>query len=144
MHNYVNGCLICIYTVAKPVHDSFYGKGRKMIVLKDVSCTGYEDQISDCTKTELYYDDAIEALNSTEVAGVDCIYDEPTEPPCIVNPNIDPSDACNVAGSFRLSGNSEGRVEYCYNGFWSPLCTMDHKMAVVACSELGYNQYTCQ
>lgn len=117
-----------------------------MILFKDVSCAGYEVRISDCTKTELYYEDAIEALNSTEVAGVDCIYDESAKAPCIVNPDIDPSDGCSVTGSFRLSGSvgSEGRVEYCYDGFWSPLCTMDHKMAVVACRELGYTQYTCQ
>ena len=68
-------------------------------------------------------------LNETEVAGVDCIYDPPTEPPCIDNPDIDPSDACGSLGAFRLVNNgnlstTEGRLEYCYGNWWTPVCTM--------------------
>ena len=75
--------------------DSFYGKNKKTIHLRDVACIGDESEISECTKTQLYFlTDGKAALNNTEVAGVDCIYDEPTEPPCIENPDIDPSDAC--------------------------------------------------
>ena len=101
-------------------------------------------------KTQLYFlTDGKAALNNTEVAGVDCIYDEPTEPPCIENPDIDPSDVCDSPGAFRLTNkelnslSGEGRVEYCYNSFWTPLCYMDNKMAIVACTELGFNQYKC-
>lgn len=120
-----------------------------MIVMQDVSCIGKEKKISDCTKTDISdWSSAIAALNNTEVAGVDCVYDEPTEPPCIANPDIDPSDSCDDIGSFRLhtidSDSDEGRVEYCYDNFWTPLCFMDHKAATVACAQLGFNQYKCK
>ena len=90
-----------------------------------------------------------QAILTDEVAGVDCIYDEPTESPCIENPNVDPSDNCSSAGSFRLTNKGipssiEGRVEYCYNGFWTPLCTMDNRLANVACRQLGHTQYSCK
>ena len=54
--------------------------------------------MSECTKIQLSFPAGKELLNNTEVAGVDCIYDEPTPFPCIVNPDIDPSDSCSSKG----------------------------------------------
>ena len=88
-------------------------------------------------------------MNGTDVAGVDCIYDPPTEPPCIENPDIDPSDACGSLGTFRLINNSnpsttEGRLEYCNGNWWTPVCTMDERTATVACRHFGHTQYSCK
>ena len=87
-------------------------------------------------------------LPETDVAGVDCIYDEPTEPPCITNPKISPSDVCEVDQAFRLVNNgiestSEGRFEYCHDGYWIPTCHMNSFTASVICKQMGFNQYTC-
>ena len=117
--------------------------------MKDVACVGDEDNIADCTKTLIYLTSGKNLLSTTDVAGVDCIFDEPTPPPCIVNPNIDPSDSCNQIGAFRLIKDGvmstiEGRVEYCNGEFWTPLCSMDGITASVACRYLGHTQYYCK
>ncbi len=132
-----------------PVNGSAkFEKPRKAILLESVSCTGTESSLADCTKTELSLAVGKDKLSTTDVAGVDCIYDEPTEPPCIVNPNIDPSDACSEEMAYRLMNNgvkstSEGRFELCHEGYWIPVCHMDSMTASVACRELGFTQYTC-
>ncbi len=88
--------------------------------------------------------------DGTTVAGVDCIFDihsKPTKPPCIDRDEASPVESCTEAGKFRLVNGStdfEGRVEYCYNKFWTPLCIMDNKVAKVACKELGLTQYSCK
>lgn len=49
-------------------------------------------------------------------------------------------------GDFRLVDGvtaNEGRAEYCYNGTWTPLCSMDQNTASIACRQLGYRHYTC-
>ena len=146
---YIHVCILLLYAVAQPKYGSFYGKPKKTIHLRNVNCVGDENSFSECTKTRLsLYSGKLEQTN-TEVAGVDCIYDEPTEPPCIENPDIKPSDDCNSPGSFRLMkkgsvSTNEGRVEYCYNEFWTPLCTMDNRLADVACRQLGHTQYSCE
>ena len=38
--------------------------------------------------------------------------------------------------------SNEGRLEYCYNGQWSPFCTLRSQEATVACRQLGYTHYT--
>ena len=104
--------------------------------------------MSECTKTQLSLSAGRELLNKTEVAGVDFIYDEPTPAPCIVNPDIDPSDSCSSKGSIRLMKNgaestNEGRLEYCNGEFWT-LSSMNNKAVAVACGELGHTQYQCE
>ena len=47
-------------------------------------------------------------------------------------------------GSVRLVNgtlSSEGRVEVCVNGIWSPICDSDwtQQDANVICNQLGYN-----
>lgn len=49
-------------------------------------------------------------------------------------------------GQFRLTNGatpSEGRVEYCYNGEWSPLCYISGTTAALICKAFGYNS-TCK
>ena len=131
------------------MHGSYYGKPNKVIHFKDVSCVGNEDHFADCTRTHLSISVGKEILNGTDVAGVDCKYDPPTEPPCIENPDIDPSDACGSLGAFRLINNGnlstiEGRLEYCNGNWWTPVCTMDERTATVACRHFGHTQYSCK
>ena len=55
-------------------------------------------------------------------------------------------DSC-TPGAARLRGGadaSEGRLEYCYQGQWSPFCWLQDETATVACKELGYTVYTCK
>ena len=50
-------------------------------------------------------------------------------------------------GDVRLvNGNkdNEGRVEYCYNGQWSPMCSLSTYTARLVCKELGYKKYNCK
>ena len=129
--------------------NSHYIKPRKTIHLKNVFCLGDESDLSECTSTQLSLSAGKKLLPNTEVAGVDCIYDEPTPPPCIVTPDADPSDSCSTEGSIRLMKNGvesrlEGRAEYCNGEFWTPLCTMDNRAATVACGQLGHTQYQCR
>lgn len=49
-------------------------------------------------------------------------------------------------GDLRLMGgesDAEGRVEYCYNGQWSPMCSLDGYTSTLICKELGYTQGMC-
>ena len=46
-------------------------------------------------------------------------------------------------GTVRLVGgasSNEGKLEYCYNGAWSPVCYIfQAKEAMVACKQLGFS-----
>ena len=96
----------------------------------------------------LSFENGTLALSTDDVAGVDCIYDVPTEPSCIDKPDGagDQAPTCNNNGGIRLAGAStnEGRLEYCLNGKYTPLCSIDHKTATVACKQLGFTQYSCE
>ena len=102
----------------------------------------------DCSKTQISLNYGKKVLATTSVAGVDCIYDVPTEPPCVQRPAIydTPGSECNNNGDIRLQGSGQtdrGRLEYCYNGYWSPFCKLDPVAASVVCKQRGFTQYTC-
>ena len=131
------------------MYSSHYGKSNKTIHASNVQCSGSEHNIRECHKTQYSLHSGKKQLLTVDVAGVDCIYDEPTPPPCIVKPAVDRSDSCSIKGSIRLmkdgvQSTSEGRVEYCNGTYWSPLCTMDNKAATVVCKQFGYTQYQCK
>ncbi len=51
-------------------------------------------------------------------------------------------------GDVRLFNNNsdasnEGRVEYCYNGVWSPMCSLATYTARLICEQLGFEKYEC-
>ena len=49
-----------------------------------------------------------------------------------------------MPGSVQLSGgaaDSEGVLEYCYNGHWIQFCSLDIEEAIVACKQLGYEPF---
>ena len=137
------------YLVATPLLGSYYGKGRRAVRYINAKCTGTEKRFVNCPITVYSQTQAEGALATNEVASVDCVYDVPTDPPCIARPPLYNSagSECTNNGAVRLQGgasNSEGRVEYCYNGYWSPFCKMDPKAAMVACRQLGFTQYSCK
>ncbi|XP_019850477.1 PREDICTED: scavenger receptor cysteine-rich domain superfamily protein-like [Amphimedon queenslandica] len=131
--------------IAKSIRGSYYGKPRLPVHFKHVSCFGQETSIIQCSKTILSLDSGKLTLNTDDVAGVDCIHDEPTE--CIAPPswiNTEGSQ-CQSNGTIRLEGSEErgtGRLEYCYNGYWSPFCKLDPVAASVVCKQLGFVNYT--
>jgi hypothetical protein len=46
-----------------------------------------------------------------------------------------------------LINDKEGRIEYCHNHRWSPICnqyTLSTRAAYLACQELGYTQNSCK
>lgn len=68
---------------AVAVLGSYYGKPSKTVNLKSVSCLGTESNLNECTKSGLSLINGKAALLTQEVAGVDCIYDVPTQPSCV-------------------------------------------------------------
>ncbi|XP_019854372.1 PREDICTED: scavenger receptor cysteine-rich domain superfamily protein-like [Amphimedon queenslandica] len=137
---YPNGAL------ATPLLGSHFGKGRRAVRYINANCTGTEKRFLNCPITVYSQTQAEAALAVNEVASVDCVYDVPTDPPCIARPSLyDSAGSECTSGAVRLQGGSssgEGRVEYCYNGYWSPFCKMDPKAAMVACRQLGFTQYS--
>ena len=59
------------------------------------------------------------------------------------------ADNCPTGNVKLVGGNtaSEGRVEYCYNGRWSALCTTYTLSQITAsriCFQLGYKEPNCK
>ena len=136
--------IICI-SVAEPVLGSYYGKTNLIIHFKAISCFGHESNILQCSKTTLSLSDGRLAVPSTSVAGVDCIYNEPSE--CIRTPDWvnNAGTECNPNGIIRLQGSEIagiGRLEYCYNGYWSPFCKLNPIAASVICKQFGFLDYS--
>ena len=98
-----------------------------------------------CSKTTLSLNNGKLALATDEVAGVDCIHNNPSE--CIPKPSWTntPGSQCSPNGTIRLQGSQEegtGRLEYCYNGYWSPFCELDPVAASIVCQQLGFVNYS--
>lgn len=61
------------------------------------------------------------------------------------NVHLSTGSAC-TNGQVRLYNGttaSEGRVEYCYERKWTPLCSMNGNTASLVCKQLGFNS-TCK
>ena len=116
-----------------------------MLHFRDVTCFGHETSIMQCSKSIFSFSSGILAAGSTSAAGVDCLYDQSGE--CIQTPAWvnTPGSECNINGKIRLMGSQQpgtGRLEYCYNGYWSPFCKLDPVAASVVCKQLGYTIYS--
>ena len=64
----------------------------------------------------------------------------------IISYSTGSGDSCE-SGKVRLVNGeteNEGRVEYCYNGDWAPVCSLNSTTASLVCQKLGYTQYTCK
>jgi deleted-in-malignant-brain-tumors protein 1 len=93
-------------------------------------CYSTAKSVSDCGSPSYYY----ACGNYNDAQGVVCApQDSGTGSEC-------------TAGSVRLTNGTtvnQGRVEYCFNGFWSPMCSLTTTTASVVCQTLGYN-FTCK
>ena len=102
-------------------------------------CSGSELTLSSCSMYYYYY-----YCYSSDNAGVRCV---PNFGMFIVNIIIiylNNKGTCSPNGALRLTGGNntdEGVLEYCYNGHWSPFCSLDVEEAIVACKQLGYEPY---
>ena len=50
-------------------------------------------------------------------------------------------------GDVRLvdgASDNEGRIEYCYDGYYTPVCSITSTVASVICKTLGYTEYSCK
>ena len=123
-----------------PYFHSHFGKPQnKTIHLSNIYCTGHERTINDCTRTALSLQEGKDMMYRTNVAGVKCYY-----PDELCTPPPTGGVAC-THGHMRLtsgrSGVAEGNLEYCYYGSWSLFCSLGPQEAIVACRQMGYEDY---
>lgn len=82
-------------------------------------------------------------LSTSLVAGVQC-----QKPITCIPPDPTQAFTCTTGDVQLFSGtdtsDSEGVLNYCINGRWTPFCTLDRVTATVACSQLGYTDYSCK
>ena len=110
-------------------------------------CGGTEQTISDCSVNWLTLDQGKTVVSHVEVAGVTCVPNTPP-PGCQVAPDYNAlTPVCNNGAVYLeadIVGSSSGLLQYCYNGQWTGLCTLDTNTAAVACRQLGYTSYSCK
>ena len=133
--------------------ESHYGKPNKTIHIQHVSCTGTESSLVDCSKLSYSLADGVSNALKFDAAGVDCIYDLPTQPSCINKPtnaeeqapDCTPDDAVRLVDDTgeQVQGYIQGRLEYCFKGNWTSLCSLNQKASEVVCRQLGFTQYSC-
>ena len=124
-----------------PVYGSQYGKPNYIIHISDVECEGTEDNINDCTLTDLSLQDGKNVISQTEVAGVKCYTPDQCVTPLTGGSQCQNGDVRLTGGQFGLA---EGNLEYCYSGYWTPFCYLGPNEAIVACRQLGHTSYECK
>lgn len=105
--------------------------------MTNVACDGTEDSIGQCSYDTYSLSDGKTQLATTNVAGVKCYI--PAN--CVAPPSS--GTAC-ADGNVKLVGgktNSEGIIQYCFRGNWSPFCYLGPNEATVACRQLGHTSY---
>ena len=92
-------------------------------------CSGTENRLLDCaTNTHSSY------CTQKDQAGLRCVIY---------------TSVC-THGDLQLTGGdeslTEGKLELCYNGIWTPVCHnyIVSAEAIVICKELGHTQYSCK
>ena len=86
--------------------------------------------------------DGRDLLNNIHVAGVQCMTINTCVPPSNVTGKQCTTGDVQVTGG--LDNGQEGNLDYCYNGNWSPFCTLDRNTATVACRQLHFSEFSCQ
>lgn len=129
------------------LRDSYYGKPNLTTHYRYLECNGAEDRLTQCPKSSLSINVGKTQFKSAGAAGVSC-KGQPSKLPCSASPPpTSPTLGCTTNDTIRLSGgksSNEGRLEYCYNGQWSPFCTLRAQEATAACNELGFTRAICK
>ena len=123
----------------------YFGRGYGPIVLRDVSCRGYEASLLDCTALSHYNytgycteNAGVRCLNGIIILIIIIINFVPHEYNLILTHLVSTclGDAVQLVGG---SSPNEGRVEVCYAGVWSTVCDdgWDKNEARVVCRQLG-------
>lgn len=126
-----------MYIGSVAMSGSHYGKPQVTVHMNNVVCDGTEDTIGQCSFDSLSLSQGKTMLANTDVAGVKCyVPDQCPSPPV-------GGTSC-TSGALRLTGGTtdsikDGNVEYCYHGYWSPICYLGPNEATVACRQLGSN-----
>ena len=132
-------------TDAVALNNSHYGRPNLVMHYVYMVCGGDEDKLTQCAKSVLSLSLGKTRFRNASAAGVSCNAAF-TKLPCLASLTPKHSSLrCGPNGSIRLSGgltSNEGRLEYCYNGNWSPFCTLRPQEATVACKQLGYTRST--
>ncbi len=111
-------------------------------------CYSYHSSLSQCSRYNNYYG----CGRYSDALGLVCVNTtEGTHATCQCS--IDYVHNCTATyqecsnGDVRLvnGGGKEnrGRVEYCYDGQWSPMCSLSVNTARLVCNSLGYERYQC-
>ncbi len=115
-------------------------------------CYSYHSSLSQCTRYSSYY---YSCGSYSDSLGLVCANTtaEGTHATPIVSACIDYVHNCTATyqecsnGDVRLvnGGGKEnrGRVEYCYDGQWAPMCSLSVSTARLVCKSLGYEKYQC-
>ena len=122
-----------------------FGKVNKTLNVNDFQCGGAEFNLSSCSMTVYNYTVGRIMAQTTSVAGVMCQPLPPTSPPtiCPVVPTSASQTTCSNGDITLLGGQSDrGVLMYCYNQQWSPFCTINSKIAQVACKQLLFTQFS--
>ena len=135
--------LVSVPPGAVPVYGSYYGRTASTILVSDLYCTGNETDLLQCTMTRHSVLEGKGLLSTSLVAGVQC-----QKPITCIPPDPTQAFTCATGDVQLFSGmdtsDSEGVLNYCINGRWTPFCTLDRVTATVACSQLGYTDYSCK
>ena len=139
-HELCDCCQHLGFAGAIPIGNTDADKPNKPVLLGNVTCNGDEETIGECSAIVYSLQEGKDLLATVDVAGITCLI--PSD--CDVPPTG--GTECQV-GATRLTGDdgkSKGNLEYCYNGFWSPTCTLSAIDASIACKEFGYTNYSCE
>ena len=155
--NNANIQIIFIGAVWNSSVSHYFGLGSSTSILDDLSCTGTESSISQCTYTELK-DFADAGCHHYDDVGVICygtlttfiVYNHLIAFKEKIFKCVSHAHFCltlEVAGCTNLDvrlvdGHTrhEGRVEMCSNGAWSAIAgsSISHHVLGVICNQLGY------
>ena len=131
---------VCLLLGAVSVKGSKFGKPDRAVHYSFALCNGREQSMSNCGKVAHSLVEGRSIYSNSQAAGVKCL---PLPPISCNDKNVSLTrgNEC-TEGRFRL--RQQNMLQYCYKGYWSVLCILTHKEALVACYQLGYTATSCE